>query len=31
MWFGGVVEYITDTWFWLCYHTEGQWVGGVVE
>ena len=30
---GVVVEYMSDSWYWWCYHTEGQcgWVGGVVE
>ena len=21
---GGVVEYMSDSWYWWCYHTEGQ-------
>ena len=21
---GGVVEYMSDSWYWRCYHTEGQ-------
>ena len=24
MWVGGVVEYMSDSWYWWCYHTEGQ-------
>ena len=24
MWVGGVVEYMSDSWYWCCYHTEGQ-------
>ena len=31
-WVGGVVEYMSDSWYWLCYHTEGQcgwWCSGV--
>ena len=20
---GGVVEYMSDSWYWWCYHTEG--------
>ena len=24
MWFGGVVEYMSDSWYWYCCHTEGQ-------
>ena len=26
---GGVVEYMSDSCYWLCYHTEGQ-CGSVV-
>ena len=22
MWVGGVVEYMLDSWYWWCYHTE---------
>ena len=24
MWVGGVVEYMSDSWYWWCYYTEGQ-------
>ena len=24
MWDGGVVEYMSDSWYWWCYHTEDQ-------
>ena len=24
MWVGGVVEYMSDSWYWWCYHNEGQ-------
>ena len=24
MWVGGVVEYMSDSWYWWCYHTEDQ-------
>ena len=24
VWVGGVVEYMSDSWYWWCYHTEGQ-------
>ena len=24
MWVGGVVEYMSDSLYWWCYHTEGQ-------
>ena len=24
MWVGSVVEYMSDSWYWWCYHTEGQ-------
>ena len=24
MWVGGVVEYMSDSWYWWFYHTEGQ-------
>ena len=24
MWVAGVVEYMSDSWYWSCYHTEGQ-------
>ena len=31
VWVGGVVEYMSDSWYWWCYHTEGQcWFCGVV-
>ena len=32
MWVVGVVEYMPDSWYWWCYHTEGQygsWCSGV--
>ena len=28
MWVGGVVKYMSDSWYWWCYHTEGQCRGG---
>ena len=31
MWIGGVVEYMSDSWYWWCYHTEGQCVDGILE
>ena len=24
VWVGCVVEYMSDSWYWWCYHTEGQ-------
>ena len=24
MWVGGVVEYMSDSWYWWCWHTGGQ-------
>ena len=24
VWVGGVVEYMSDTWYWWCYHNEGE-------
>ena len=24
MWVDGVVEYMSDSWYWWCCHTEGQ-------
>ena len=24
MWVGGVVEYMSDSWYWWCNHTELQ-------
>ena len=32
MWVCGVVEYMSDSWYCRCYHTEDQYgFGGVVE
>ena len=24
VWVGGIVEYMSDSWYWCCYHTEGE-------
>ena len=32
MWVGGVEEYMSDSWYWCCYHTDSQcgwWFSGV--
>ena len=31
MWVVGIMEYMSNPWYWWCYPTEGQCVGAVVE